>query len=100
MPVLNISIPHFLPKEEAIFRMKRLIGDLRIRFSEEIQDGRETWQANKAHFDLTVRGMHFSGTMEVLEHEVLIALEHPPEAAPLMSHLEAHFRNMAETILR
>ncbi|MHB9028299.1 MAG: hypothetical protein ACYC9O_05985 [Candidatus Latescibacterota bacterium] len=80
--------------------MKRLIDDLCIRFSEELQCTHEIWEANIAHFNLTARDMRFTGTMEVLEHEVLIALEHTPEAAPFINHLEAHFRNMAETILR
>ncbi len=100
MPILNISFPHHLPKEEAVFRMKRLLDDLRIRHAGELEDGAERWEANTARFELLVKGVRVRGTIKVLEREALMALEYPPEAAPHIDAVETQFRNMAETIMR
>ena len=100
MPVLNMSIPHSLPKEEAMYRMKRFLSNLRIRYAEEVDDVQEFWQANLARFDLIVRGKHLAGTLEVEEREILVALNYPPEDEPNISHMEAHIRDVVEPILR
>ncbi len=100
MPVLNMSIPHHLPREEARHRMKRFLGDFQIQYAEEVDDVRETWQARLARFDLIVKGNHIAGSMEIGERDILLALDYPPEAESLVRHLEAHLRDVAEPILR
>ncbi len=100
MPEMHLSIPHFLTKEEALYRMKRLIADLRIRYSEQIADAHETWTMSRAHFDLTVQGITVTGSLAVEDTEVLIALEYPSILSPFSSRIERSIREEAEALLR
>jgi hypothetical protein len=100
MPEMHLSIPFFIPREEALFRIKRLIGDLRIRYAEQIEDAHETWTMSRAHFDLTVRGITVTGTLAVEEHDVRIALEYPSILSPFSGMMERYIREEAEALLK
>lgn len=100
MPEMNFSIPHFITKEEALPRIKRLIGDLRIRYSEQIGDAHETWTSTRAHFDLTVQGVTITGTLAVDDAEVRITVEYPAALAPFSDRIERYIRDEAEALLQ
>ena len=100
MPEIHLSIPHFHTKEEALYRMKRLIGDLGIRYSEQIGDVHETWTMSRARIDLTVRGAAVTGTITVEDSVVLIALEYPDVLSPVSSRMERYIRDEAEALLK
>lgn len=100
MSALHIFTAHSLTKEEAIYRMKRLLDDIGIKFSDEFSDIHEDWQANIDRFTLLARGKQLAGTIEVEDWKVLITLEYPPADEALAHHVEAHLHTMAETLLR
>ncbi len=100
MPEIRLSIPHLLPREEAISRIRNLIGELRARHAGRIEDAHETWTAGEARFDLTVQGFKASGTLTVEDAEVRIALEYPFLLAPFGGRIEQYIREEAETLLR
>lgn len=99
MPEIKMSIPHFLTKEEALYRMKRLIGDLRIRYAEHIEDAHEIWQMNQSHFDLFVKGVFINGTIMVEDTVVLFVIEYPAIFSPFREQMERYFRQEAEALL-
>lgn len=80
--------------------MKRLIGDLGIRYSEQIADVHETWTMSRAHFDLTVRGAAVTGTMTVEDTEVLITVEYPSVLSLISNRMERYIREEAEALLK
>ena len=100
MPEIHLSIPLFLTREEALHRMKRLIGDLQIRYAEQIENAHETWTMNRAHFDFSIRGANVAGTLTVEDTAVLIALEYPLVLFPFQKSIERYVREEAEALLK
>ena len=65
MSRLHVNIPHELPQEEAIDRIKNMLGELKESQKEMITNVKEEWVGNTGHFSFTAKSFDLSGMMVV-----------------------------------
>ena len=99
MPVLNMTVPHRLPQDEALKRIQRLLNNVRTQFADKISDLHEEWNDNVGTFSFSAMGMPVSGTLTVKPSEVEFSGELPALAALYKGTIESKIREQAETLL-
>ena len=72
MSSLTMSIPHKLPKQEALARIQQLLGNLKKEQSQHISNVQEKWEGDQGHFSFTAKGFDCSGTIQVNDSSVEI----------------------------
>lgn len=72
MAKLNINIPHDLPKEEALQRIKKLLTDLKQQKKDMVSNVKENWEDDKGSFSFTTKGFDLSGNIQVNNSNVEI----------------------------
>jgi hypothetical protein len=72
MSSLNLLIPHQLPKEEALNRIKQLFVKLKTEHSDQISNVKEEWQNDVGKFQFTTYGFGFTGIIKVNDDNVTI----------------------------
>jgi hypothetical protein len=77
MASLNMDIPHQLPKEEALTRIKKLLGNLKEEQKQYISNVQENWTGDKGKFSFTAKGFDCSGTIQVNDTNVEIDSQVP-----------------------
>ena len=65
MPSLDIDIPHNLPQEEALSRIKNLLTDAKKNHGDKIDNLSEQWNGNTGEFSFKAKGFDISGTLTV-----------------------------------
>jgi len=65
MANLDVVIPHNLTQDEAIERIKKLLGEMKRKHGDRISDLQENWEGNVGDFSFTAQGFHVSGNLEV-----------------------------------
>ncbi len=65
MSTLEMTIPHNLPQEEALQRIKKLLSETTREHGDRIQDLQETWSGNTGNFSFKAQGYDISGTLTV-----------------------------------
>lgn len=65
MPNSKMSLPHTLPQEEALKRIKSLLNDARNQYADKISDLKESWNGNVGTFSFSAMGFPVSGTLTV-----------------------------------
>ncbi|HEX3385519.1 MAG TPA: polyhydroxyalkanoic acid system family protein [Mucilaginibacter sp.] len=65
MPTLEMTIPHSLPQQEALQRIKKLLSETKRDHGDKIQDLAETWNGNEGNFSFKAQGYDISGTLTV-----------------------------------
>ena len=72
MASLKMNIPHQLEQQEALQRVKGLLGKLRQDQKDEISNLHEDWQGDTGKFKFTARGFDISGVINVQPGQVNI----------------------------
>jgi len=72
MAKLDLTIPHALPQEEALRRIKGLIKNLQEEKKDMITDVSEQWNGNEGEFRFSAKGYELSGNLKVEEKAVII----------------------------
>lgn len=67
MAKLSLNIPHELPKEEALKRIKGLLQKLKTEQGDMISDVKEEWNNDKGDFSFTAKGFDLSGGIQVTD---------------------------------
>ena len=74
---LVVSIPHRLGRDEALRRIKSGIGEARTQFANLLTLQDETWDDNRLSFRASALGQVASGTIEVLDAQVVLTVQLP-----------------------
>lgn len=77
MSSLNLNIPHTLPKEEALSRIKNLLAKLKEEQKDLVSDVQENWQDNQGNFSFKAKGFNLAGDIVVNDGDVQINSELP-----------------------
>ncbi|MCW3119810.1 MAG: hypothetical protein JWM28_3892 [Chitinophagaceae bacterium] len=77
MPELNVSIPHQLPQEEALQRVKSLLDKIKSQHDDKISNLRQEWNGNTGLFSFLIMGFEVSGTLTVQDSSVELASDIP-----------------------
>ena len=65
MSSLNINIPHQLSQEEALSRIKNLLGKLKEEQKDKVSNVTEEWKGDTGNFSFTTYGYDLSGSIKV-----------------------------------
>lgn len=65
MPSLQMTIPHNLPQDEALKRIKNLLSETVRDHSDKIQNLNENWDGNQGTFSFKAMGYDISGKLTV-----------------------------------
>ena len=77
MSLLNLKIPHSLPKEEALARIKSMLTNLKVEQKDYISNLREEWDAEKGSFSFTAKGFDLNGNIKVEDDAIEIQSQLP-----------------------
>ena len=70
MATLEMNIPHQLPREEALSRIKNLLSETKKDHGDKIADLTEEWNGNTGVFSFRAKGFDISGTLTVTDSAV------------------------------
>jgi hypothetical protein len=70
MATLDMSIPHRLPKEEALKRIKTLLSETKKDHGDKISGLTEEWNGDTGRFSFSAKGFDISGTLTVTDSTV------------------------------
>ena len=94
-----MSIRHKLPQDEALFRIKGLLGEIKQQHGDQISDLQEDWSGNIADFSFKAAGFGVSGTLEVTSSDVKLKGKLPFAANFFKGKIESTIRKRAQNLL-
>lgn len=99
MPELKMSLPHRLPQDEALNRIKGLLRQVKLQYADRISDLHEEWTGNTGTFSFTAMGFSVTGTLNVKACEVELNGNLPVAAIFFKGKIESTIRERATTLL-
>lgn len=99
MPKMSIVVPHKLSQDEAMGRIKHLLGEVKTDYGDKVSDLRETWSGNRGEFAFKAMGFSIAGTLDVKPGEVALNGSLPLAAMPFKSKIESTIRDRATRLL-
>ena len=99
MPKMNVAVPHKLNPDEAVRRIKNLVGDMKKQFGDRITDLKEEWSGNNGQFAFKAMGFDVSGTVRVDADEVRIEGNLPFAASMFKGRIESTIQERASQLL-
>jgi hypothetical protein len=99
MPKLNMTIPHRLSQDEALRRIKSLLGEVKEQFSGQINNLQEEWSGDRGTFSFSAMGFAVSGTLAVKRGEVELSGALPFAATLFKGMIESIIQERAESLL-
>ncbi|MFM7291536.1 MAG: polyhydroxyalkanoic acid system family protein [Planctomycetia bacterium] len=82
MKSIEVRVPHGLEREEIRRRLDRALVTAKQEYAAAVGDIDATWEGDdRLRVNLTVSGMTFDGTLEILVEEILVSLQVPGMAA-------------------
>jgi len=99
MANLNLSVPHKLSQDEALWRIKTLLKEVKVGFSDKISDLCEKWDGNTGIFSFEVMGSSISGTLTVKGDKVEVSGSIPFAMTFFRRKIETTIQEKAKSIL-
>ncbi|MCA9860317.1 MAG: polyhydroxyalkanoic acid system family protein [Thermomicrobiales bacterium] len=99
MPSSTITVPHQLGKDEALTRMKEMLGQAQHDGADRISDLQETWNADGGTYSFNASGFTVNGALAVTDSAVEITVDYPIAARPFKSKIESTLRDRTESLL-
>jgi hypothetical protein len=99
MPKLNMKVSHRLSQDEALERIKGLLGQVKQQFADKVSDLRESWNGSNGEFSFKAMGLAVSGTLVVRGAEVELNGNLPLAAYPFKGKIESTIRERATALL-
>jgi len=99
MPKLDIVVSHKLTRDEAVARIKGLLGRIKEDYRDSIKDLNENWDDHSCLFRFSVMGSSVSGTLDILSDEVHMTGDLPFAASLFKGKIEATIREKAIQLL-
>ena len=72
MASFKMSIPHGLTKEEALARIKQLLGKLQQEQKNIVSNVQEKWTGDTGAFKFTAKGYDLAGNIRVQDSNILL----------------------------
>lgn len=99
MPKISLSVSHRLPQEEALNRIKKLLGEVKQQFADKISNMHESWNGNTGKFSFLAMGFAVSGILIVKSSEIELTGNLPFAATLFKGKIESTIRERAEILL-
>ncbi len=99
MPKFNMTVPHSLAQDEAVKRVKHLLGDVRTQFADTIGELHEAWDGHTGRFDFSAMGYPITGSLTVNPSQVDISGELPFAAMLFKGKIESAIKDRLGALL-
>jgi hypothetical protein len=99
MPNLKISIPHELPQDDALRRIKSAIADAKKQYGEKIDELRESWNGYNGTLNVAAMGQKLSVVLTVNSSDVTVQSALPLIAMMFRGKIEAAIRQEGTKLL-
>lgn len=99
MPNIEMSIPHSIGKDEALSRIKNLLGNVQSKFAGQIKDVKEEWNDNEGSFSFSVMNMPVSGKLTVNNGDVALDGKLPLAASLFQGKIKQVIMEEAKKVL-
>ena len=99
MPILSVTVPHKLPQDEALKRIKKAIADAKKQNSQQVENFTENWDGYIGNFSGKAMKHSVSGTLAVKPDEVIVGANLPFIATPFKGKIESMVQQMLERLL-
>jgi hypothetical protein len=99
MPEIDMSFPHNLPQNEALTRIKKLLGEVKSEHADKISDLNEKWSGHSGQFSFKAFSFSVSGTLEVSPSAVRLNGKLPFAAGLFKDQIEDTIRQRATNML-
>jgi len=99
MSKLSLNIPHSQTKEEALSRIKQMLGRLQEEQKGTITDVQENWNGSNGNFSFSAKGFTIAGTIQVNEKEVLLESDLPFAVSLFKGQIASIITEKANTLL-
>jgi hypothetical protein len=99
MPNIEMSIPHSIGQEEALNRIKKLIGNVQDKFAGQVKDVQEDWNGNEGSFSFSVMSMPISGKLTVNNNDVALDGKLPLAASMFQGKIKEIIMDEAKKVL-
>jgi len=99
MSKIEMSIPHSIGKDEALNRIKKLLGNVQTRFSGQLKDVKQEWNDNEGSFSFSVMNMPVSGKLTVNNGEVSLDGKLPLAASLFQGKIKEVIMEEAKKVL-
>jgi hypothetical protein len=100
VPKSTVNVPHQLGKDEALNRIKGILGKAKEQYGDRISDLKENWSDDGGTFSFKAMGFKISGEMKVTDTDVSIVGDYPFAAIPFKGTIESTLRERAERLLQ
>lgn len=100
MPLVNISMPHRLGREEATRRLKEKHAEIKSKHTYTVTDLTETWTSpDSMDFAFKVYGFSLTGNVESKDDSVDIAVDLPVAAMIVKGTIESEIKKELGQVL-
>jgi hypothetical protein len=99
MSKLSLNIPHAQTQEEALSRIKQMLGRLQEEQKGTITDVKENWNGPNGNFSFSAKGFNIAGTIQVKEKEVLLESDLPFAVSLFKGQIASIITEKANTLL-
>jgi len=100
MASLTLNVNHRLSQDEALDRIKNLLGKTKQEHSDEISDLKENWKGNVGEFSFKAKGFAISGTLTVNQSNVSLDGTIPFALSVFKGKIKSFITEEAEKLLR
>ena len=99
MPKITVTEPHRLPKDEALKRIKGLLGQVKAQYADQISNLQEQWDGYSGTFSFAAMGFSVSGTLTVTDQDATVKGDLPLLAGMFKGRIEQTIRERARQLL-
>ncbi|OQP57255.1 hypothetical protein A3860_11915 [Niastella vici] len=99
MSKLSLSIPHTQTQEEALSRVKQMLGRIQEEQKGTITNVQENWNGPNGSFSFTAKGFTIDGTIQVKENEVQLESDLPFAVALFKGQIASMITEKAKALL-
>lgn len=100
MSKLSLNIPHSQTQEEALSRIKKLLGNLQEEQKDTISNVQENWDGPNGNFSFSAKGFNIAGTIQVNENEVHLESDLPFMVALFKGQIASVITEKANELLK
>jgi hypothetical protein len=100
MSKLSLNIPHSQTREEALSRIKQMLGRLQEEQKGTITDVKENWDGPNGNFSFSAKGFNIAGSIQVTDKEVLLESDLPFAVSLFKGQIASIITEKANTLLK